>query len=77
MRRNIFWIAKVSLSIITFLVTFAVIYLLGRYILGIHLLSSFWRRLVFYLSFILIYNVFLENTIDRLSDLIAKKISKQ
>lgn len=77
MRKRLFWVIKGLLALVALLATLAIIYLFGRYVLGVHLLSTFWRRLVIFLSFILFYNVVLNDPIDRLSDFIAKKISKE
>lgn len=77
MRKRLFWVIKGLLALVALLATLAIIYLFGRYVLGVHLLLTFWRRLVIFLSFVLFYNVVLNDPIDRLSDFIAKKISKE
>ena len=77
MRKRLFWVIKGLLALVALLATLAIIYLFGRYVLGVNLLSTFWRRLVIFLSFVLFYNVVLNDPIDRLSDFIAKKISKE
>lgn len=77
MRKRLFWVIKGLLALVALLATLAIIHLFGRYVLGVHLLSTFWRRLVIFLSFVLFYNVVLNDPIDRLSDFIAKKISKE
>lgn len=77
MRKRLFWVIKGLLALVALLATLAITYLFGRYVLGVHLLSTFWRRLVIFLSFVLFYNVVLNDPIDRLSDFIAKKISKE
>lgn len=77
MRKKIFWTSKILLMIAALIATLAMVWIIGRYVLGVHLLSTFWRCLVVYLSFFLLYNMFLEDHVDRFSDYIAKKISKE